>query len=102
MRISSLRERWSSFGWKIHEVDGNDLDALSRLFDGLPDSPEKPHLVIAHTVKGKGISFMEHNAAWHHRVPTADEYAQAQAELAASLASFRASLASSASSAGGA
>ncbi|MGO9411201.1 MAG: transketolase [Spirochaetia bacterium] len=89
MRIASLSERWSSFGWKIHEVDGNDILALTRLFDRLPDDPEKPHLVIAHTVKGKGVSFMENNAAWHHRVPTPEEYAKAQAELAASLAGGR-------------
>ncbi len=89
MRIASLADRWTSFGWKIHEVDGNDIGALVRLFDRIPDDPRKPHLVIAHTVKGKGVSFMENNAAWHHRVPTPEEYATAQAELAAALPGTR-------------
>jgi transketolase len=85
MRVDPLAERWSSFGWKIHEVDGNDLASLVRLFDRLPDDPERPHLVLAHTIKGKGVSFMENNPAWHHRAPTPEEYKQAQAELATLL-----------------
>jgi transketolase len=85
MRVASLAERWTSFGWKVHEVDGNDMASLVNLFDELPDDPDRPHLVIAHTVKGKGVSFMENNPAWHHRVPTPLEFAQAQAELAALL-----------------
>jgi len=83
MRISPLTERWSSFGWKVHEVDGNDMGQLVGLLDLLPDDPERPHLVVARTVKGKGVSFMENNAAWHHRLPTPREFEQAQAELAA-------------------
>ncbi|HTP59375.1 MAG TPA: transketolase [Spirochaetia bacterium] len=89
MRIASLEERWASFGWMVHEVDGNDLDQLTRLFDRLAGNVERPQLVIAHTVKGKGISFMENNAAWHHRVPTPEEMAKAQAELSESLAGAR-------------
>ncbi len=85
MRISSLRERWSAFGWSVSEVDGNDVGSLTTLLGGLGPGGQKPHLVLAHTVKGKGVSFMENNAAWHHRLPTRDEYETAQAELAAAL-----------------
>lgn len=85
MRISPLAERWSSFGWQVHEVDGNNMEQLVQLLDRLPDDPERPHLVVARTVKGKGVSFMENNASWHHRLPTPQEFADAQAELAALL-----------------
>lgn len=85
MRISSLRDRWSAFGWIVSEVNGNDMESLVSLFDGLPRGGEAPHLVLAHTTKGKGVSFMENNAAWHHRLPTREEYERAQTELAAAL-----------------
>jgi transketolase len=86
MRISPLRARWASFGWAVHETSGNDLKALIELFDILPDKADVPHLVIAHTVKGKGVSFMENDASWHHRLPSRDEYEKAQSELSARLA----------------
>ncbi len=85
MRVDPLAERWSTFGWKIHEVDGNDLAGLVELFDRIPDDTERPHLVVARTVKGKGISFMENDPSWHHRTPTPGEYGRAQSELAALL-----------------
>ena len=85
MKISSLQERWASFGWTVHEVEGNDVERLAELFDGLPMGSGSPQLVVAHTTKGKGVSFIENNAAWHHRVPSADEYEKAMTELNAKL-----------------
>lgn len=85
MRTSSLRERWESFGWVVHDVAGNDIAALVSLFDGLPDNAGVPHLVLANTIKGKGISFIENNPAWHHRVPSKEEYEQAMDELSRKL-----------------
>jgi len=85
MRVAPFAERWTSFGWKVHDVEGNNLDRLMEVFDRLPGDTERPNLVIAHTTKGKGVSFMENNPAWHHRVPTPDEYEKAQAELASAL-----------------
>lgn len=85
MRVSSLQERWTSFGWSVHEVDGNDLKSLTELFDRLPDTSGGPQLVIAHTTKGKGVSFIENNASWHHRVPSKEEYDKAMAELGSKL-----------------
>ena len=73
----------SAKGSHVTDVDGNDIEALTRLFDGLSTGGGKPHLVVAHTVKGKGVSFMENKAAWHHRLPTPEEYQSALAELAA-------------------
>ncbi len=81
MRISPLVDRWSAFGWKVHEADGNDPYELCELFDRLPEAPGAPHLVVAHTTKGKGVSFMENNPIWHHRLPTPEEYDLARREL---------------------
>lgn len=89
MRVSSLKDKWKAFGWTVHEVDGNDIAALTDLFDKIPENPHAPLMVIAHTVKGRGVSFMENDASWHHRLPTPDEYAAAVAELAAKAGALR-------------
>jgi transketolase len=81
MRISSLRDRWTSFGWHVVEVDGNDIAALEDTFDHVPMETGRPTLVIAHTIKGKGVSFIENQASWHHHVPTKEQLEQAIMEL---------------------
>lgn len=83
MTISSLSNRWRSFGWDIHEIEGNDMGELVRFLDRYPRGTEReaPTLLIAHTVKGRGVSFMENNPIWHHRVPTDSELSTALAEL---------------------
>lgn len=81
MRTSSLREKWESFGWHVVEIDGHDFDAIIDSFAGIPLDSTKPHLIIAHTVKGKGVSFMENNAEWHHKVPSEEQLSLAHAEL---------------------
>jgi transketolase len=85
MRVSSLKERWTSFGWRVHEGPGNDPVQLADIFDRLPRETGAPSLLIAHTVKGKGVSFMEGDPSWHHRVPTPDEYERALRELSECL-----------------
>jgi transketolase len=84
----SLAERWGAFGWRVIEVDGNDMAALVELFDTIPYGRGKPLLVLAHTVKGKGFSFMENEASWHHRVPSESEMAIVAAETEAALAAM--------------
>ncbi len=81
MTISSLRDRWSSFGWRVFEVDGNNMEQLVELFDALPTDGDTPIMVVAHTVKGKGVSFIENNPSWHHKVPSAEELQRALEEL---------------------
>ena len=81
MTISSLVDRWTDFGWNVRELDGNDIDALVRELESGPASADRPRLVLAYTRKGCGVSFMENNAAWHHKVPTDDELRTALAEL---------------------
>jgi len=65
MGIEPLGEKWRAFGWQVHTVDGNSLPDLVRLFDSLPVNSDRPQLVIAKTVKGKGLSFMENSRVWH-------------------------------------
>lgn len=81
MNMEPLEEKFKAFGYAVRHVDGNNITELAALFGGLPFEPGKPNLVLAHTVKGKGISFMENQVGWHHRVPTEAEYSQAMLEL---------------------
>jgi transketolase len=76
-----LDQKFEAFGWAVRHVDGHDFSALQEVFDALPFAPDKPSLVIAHTVKGKGVSFMENQLKWHHGVPNKEQYAQALEEL---------------------
>lgn len=75
---SNLAERWRSFGWNALEVDGHDVLALEL---ALKWESKKPKAIIAHTIKGKGVSFMEHQLAWHYKSPNPEEYAQAIQEI---------------------
>ena len=83
MTVSSLYDRWRSFGWNVEEVEGNDMSSLVRCFDTYQrgGDREKPSLILAHTTKGKGVSFMENVAGWHHRVPTEEQLSLALSEL---------------------
>ena len=77
-----LDEKFAAFGWDVHHVDGHDIDALIALFASLPrKATGKPQAIIAKTVKGKGVSFMENQVGWHGRAPDAEQTKQALAEL---------------------
>ncbi len=65
--LEPLNDKWTAFGFETREVDGHDVNALRRIFSELPFSEGKPSAIIAHTLKGRGISFAELNAAWHHK-----------------------------------
>lgn len=78
--LSNWREKWEAFGWLVKEVDGHDMDALESLFSDQNQS-DKPLFVIAHTIKGKGVSIMENNPLWHFRLPNRKEKKVFQAEL---------------------
>jgi transketolase len=81
VRLEPLADKWRAFGWAVVEVDGHDYDALLDTFEHLPLAAEKPTCIVAHTHKGRGVSFMEDQVGWHHRVPTAEELALALQEL---------------------
>ncbi len=76
-----LDEKFKAFGWAVRVVDGHDFKALKNAFDELPFEAGKPSVIIANTVKGKGVSFMEKSSKWHHGVPNKEEYAIAITEL---------------------
>lgn len=81
LALEPLADKFRSFGWLVHEVDGHDhsqlLHAICTPYIGI----QKPTMIIAHTIKGKGVSFMEDDNNWHYRIPTAEEVALAKIEL---------------------
>jgi transketolase len=81
LQLSPLRDKWESFGWDAREIDGHDVGALAVALAEVPNRSGKPVALIAHTVKGKGVSFMEDDNNWHYRAPTADEVETARKEL---------------------
>ncbi len=79
--LEPLAGKMEAFGWAVHEVDGHDLDALTEVFDAAPFAADKPSAVIARTIKGKGVRFMENDPKWHHHVPTDEQLEHALREL---------------------
>ncbi len=77
MRLENLAEKWEAFGWKVAEIDGNRIEDIRKVLDKLPLEKGKPNLILAHTVKAKGICFAENIAKWHHGVPNEEQYAEA-------------------------
>lgn len=80
-RLEPLADKWRAFGWTVREVDGHDFAGLLRVLSD-PPVPGRPTVVLARTVKGRGVSFMENRTEWHHGVPNPAQLAQALAELA--------------------
>jgi transketolase len=85
IRMNPLAAKWLAFGFGVEEVDGHDHAALLDIFARLPLVANQPSCILANTTKGKGVSFAENQPAWHHGVPTAQQLAQAAAELKVEL-----------------
>ena len=81
--------KFESFGWSVKHVDGHDLNALMDTFDAVPFTKDRPSFIIAHTVKGKGVSYMENNVKWHHGVPDKEQFTKALNELDEELAAYK-------------
>lgn len=81
-----LDKKFESFGWAVRHVDGHDMQQLKETFNALPFEKGKPSAVIAHTIKGKGVSYMENELKWHHGVPTPEQYVLAIEELDEAIA----------------
>lgn len=81
LRLEPLHSKFEAFGWAVREVDGHDHDALIQKLEGPPWESGKPMMLIAHTTKGKGVSFMENKVEWHYRNPTAELLDVALAEI---------------------
>jgi transketolase len=81
LALEPFADKWRSFGWVVREADGHDHAALTVALSVRADDESRPLVVLAHTTKGKGVSFMENSVLWHYRTPQGDEYAAACREL---------------------
>ena len=81
LALEPFADKWKSFGWSVSEVDGHDISAVTQVLSGVPLEAAKPSCIIAHTIKGKGVSFMENTVLWHYRVAVGTEFQAALAEL---------------------
>ncbi|HRJ44820.1 MAG TPA: hypothetical protein PL105_23185, partial [Caldilineaceae bacterium] len=79
--LEPLADKFKAFGYAVRTVNGNSVAELTEALDQVPFEAGKPNLLLAHTIKGRGVSFMENAVKWHHRVPTNDEMVLAMAEL---------------------
>jgi len=86
LSLSPMADRWRAFGWDVHEVDGHDHAALARTLTGLDARSGPPHVLVARTVFGKGVSYMERQLKWHYLPMSDDDYRQAMTELGAAEA----------------
>lgn len=83
MGLEPLEDKWAAFGWHVVSIDGNNMEELVRTFRAAPEMEGKPTLVMANTIKGKGVSFAENVPVWHHHVPNDEQLEAAHAELRA-------------------
>jgi transketolase len=77
--LEPLADKWRSFGWTVLEIDGHDHGAITEVLHA--DSTGRPKAILAHTVKGKGVAYMEGRLAWHYQSPDAKQLAEALAGL---------------------
>ena len=83
LRLEPLADKMTAFGWAVREVDGHDHDAIAAELPAAPWTPGKPSMLVAHTTKGKGVSYMENQVKWHYKNPDAAQLADALAEVEA-------------------
>jgi transketolase len=81
LRLEPLAAKWQAFGWSVAEINGHQPGEIGAALEYLPREPRKPTCVVAHTVKGKGVSFMENRLLWHYRAPDSEELGRALAEV---------------------
>lgn len=79
--LDPLAQRWSAFGWDAQEIDGHDFPKIAKAFDRITFNSQKPSVIIANTIKGKGVARMENNILWHYRSPDDQEYEIIMKEL---------------------
>jgi transketolase len=81
--LEPFADKWRAFGWRTLEIDGHDLGQIERAFENAQSVVHKPTVLIAHTIKGRGVSFMEDRLEWHYKSPSVEQLAQALAEVGA-------------------
>lgn len=85
MSVEPYADKWRAFGWEVREIDGHSMAEVVSTLRSVPFAPGKPSLIVSHTVKGKGVSFMENNYVWHGGAPKGELAEQAKREVAAAL-----------------
>ena len=81
LALDPLKEKWQSFGWDVYEIDGHNFNQIEKSIELAKANKNKPSAIIAHTIKGKGVSFMEDNNNWHYKTPNEEEFKKAFEEL---------------------
>ncbi len=81
LNTEPLKDKWQSFGWEVKEIDGHNFIEIEKTIDDFSIKKEKPKVIIARTIKGKGVSFMENNNLYHYKAPSEEEYQKALDEL---------------------
>ena len=89
MPIDSIKERWSAFGWDVISMNGDSMEDIVKTFEAIDYTNKKPHLLISNTTKGRGVSFMEGIAKWHHGVLNEEQCKEAVAEIEKRIESFK-------------
>ena len=84
--VYPIGEKFAAFGWNVIEIDAHDFDAIDAAFSAARECKDKPTLLLAKSIKGKGVSYMENQVGWHGKAPNEEEYNQAMDELNAALA----------------
>jgi transketolase len=85
MSLEDMRQRWTAFGWDVKEVNGDSVEEIVKTLHSIDYTNGHPHLIISHTTKGKGVSYMEGVAKWHHGMPNEEQYQQAISEISARI-----------------
>lgn len=83
--LEPLADKWRAFRWAVREIDGHDYEQIEDALTSMPFVLDKPSVIVAHTIKGKGVSFMENKLSWHYKSPNDEQLAQALAELGGCL-----------------
>jgi transketolase len=81
MPMEPFMDKWRAFNWAVLEVNGHDVEEILDALDTADEIHDRPTVIMAHTTKGKGVSFMENDSGWHGRAPNDEQWAQALAEL---------------------
>lgn len=92
MKLDSINQRWTAFGWDVIEVDGDDIEAVTTALENIDYKNGKPHLVVLHTTKGFHVSYMENVLKWHHGVPSQEEYNTAIKEISQRIEELKAKI----------
>ena len=81
MALEDIEARWTAFGWDVKMMNGDDMEDIMKTFDSIDYNNGKPHMLVSNTTKGKGVSYMENVAKWHHGMPNEEQYQQALNEI---------------------